>query len=262
MKNIKEIKVLTERFLSANSPQILTGMAIAGTVTTAYLAGEASFKAARILAEVEVGEEGYIVVNGDLNFKESVEKVWKLYIPAAGVGSLTVASIILTHRISSRRAAAMAGAYAITEKAFDEYQKKVKEKIGENKEQAVRDEIAQDRVNREAENAKIVVITDESKVMCHDAFSNQFFYSDMETLRKAMNDVNQQILHSDYATVSDFYHYVNAEGLQETSVSGELGWNTDKFMELEFSTVLYKDKTPCISINFGRVPIKEPWRFC
>lgn len=155
----------------------------------------------------------------------------------------------------------MAGVLALTNEAFDEYKAKVREKIGEHKEQQVRDEVAQDRVNRK-DAPDVMVVTQTGKVMCHDAYSNQYFMSDMETLRRAENNVNAQILHSDFATVSDLYNFIDAEGLETTSVSGDMGWNTDKMLEINYSTVMYKEHTPCISIDFATVPIRDPWRFC
>lgn len=254
-----------EKFVQDNSPHILTALGCVGVISTAVLAGQATFKAVDILEEemAEARAQGHDVrFREDIPTKRVVELTWKLYAPAVGVGATTVGCVVMANRIGTRRAAALATAYALSDKAWQEYKEKVVEKFGEKKEQEVRDEVAQDRVNRASEGRDIVLVTDSSKVLCHDAFSNQYFHSDMETLRKAQNDINAQILHSDYATVSDFYDYVNAEGLDHTSVSGELGWNTDKLLEIEFSSVLYKDKTPCISINFARVPIREPWRFC
>jgi hypothetical protein len=174
---------------------------------------------------------------------------------------LSCAAIIGANRIGTRRAAAVTAAYAISERAFNEYREKVVEKIGETKEQAVRDEIAQDRVNRLGEKVVMVPPSD-GKVLCHDAFSNQFFHSDMESIRRAQNDINAQILHSDFATVSDFYHAIGSPELEATSVSGEMGWNTDKLLDISYSTVLHKNTTPCLSIDFAVVPIREPWRFC
>lgn len=261
--NFGHILKHTQKIVTDNSPTILTAIGVTGTLTTAYLTGKATFKAAEILEERrELGRERTNDPEYQMTPRREIELVWKLYIPAAGVASTTIACIILANRIGNRRAAALAAAYSISEKAFAEYKEKVVEQIGKEKEQRVRDEIAQDRIKRASQDRDVVIVSEAGKVMCHDAFSNQFFMSDMETLRKAQNDVNQQILHSDYATVSDFYHYINAEGLEETSVSGEMGWNTDKFLECDFSTVLYQDKTPCISINFTIVPIRDPWRFC
>ena len=261
--NIHKLASKAEKIVTDNSPLILTSLGVAGTITTAVLTGKASFKAAELIhdntlekkANTPPGERTFIT------YKENVQLTWTLYIPAVATGVMTISTIVLANQIGTRRTAAMAAAYTITDRAFTEYKEKVVEKIGENKEREVRDEIAQDRVNRGSGSQEIVVITDTNKVMCHDAYSNQFFMSDMETIRKAENTINQQILHSDYATVSDLYSYIDADGLEPTSISGDMGWNTDKFLEISYSTTMYKDKTPCISIDFATVPVRDPWRF-
>lgn len=263
--NIAKFAKRIEKTATDNSPLILTIVGVAGTVSTAILTGRATYRAAQIIYEEQEAQAIKLRGEGDfpqpMSGKEKFELTWKLYIPAVSMGVVTCGSIVMANRIGARRAAAVAAAYTISERAFEEYREKVVEKIGETKEKEVREEIARDRVNRR-DDIPIVIAGDTTSVLCHDAFSNQFFYSDMETLRKAQNDINAQILHADYATVTDFYHYVNAEGLEETSVSGEMGWNTNKFLELHFSTVLHKEKTPCISFDFAVMPIRDPWRFC
>ena len=257
-----------ERILADNSPFILTAVGVTGTITTAILAGRASFRAADILRDAELidaetGDPDLPTVRSRhaVSTREKLEKTYKLYLPAVAVGSLTIAAIVGANRIGTRRAAAVAAAYSISERAFDEYRSKVVEKFGENKAREVREEIAQDRVNRKEAPVALIVSSDDGKVLCHDQFTNQYFRSDMETLRRAQNDVNAQILHQDFAKVSDFYEYVNAEGLEQTSFSDDVGWNTDKMLELTFDTILYQDKTPCLSVGFAVVPIREPWRF-
>lgn len=257
MKTVTQIAKRATKVASDNSPLILTGVGVAGVVTTAYLTGQATIKAVKFLEDDRNGAP-----LSEVEFdKSDLRRIWKFYLPAVGVGSLTVAAVIGSNRIGTRRAAAVAAAYSISERAMSEYREKVIEKIGENKEREIRDEVAQDQVNRTAP-ANMLISSESGQILCHDAFSNQYFMSDMETLRKAQNDVNAQILHSDYATVSDLYHFIGAEGLEQTSVSSDMGWNTDKMLELSFSAVLYKEKTPCISISFATVPVRDPWRFC
>lgn len=259
MSKLNTLLKKAEHVLSDNSPAILTGLGVVGLVSTAVLSGKATVKACEIIDHEE--RIGGTADRRGTRVKERVKLVWKLYIPTFGVGALSIAAIIGSHRIGTRRAAAVAAAYSLSEKAFTEYREKIVEKIGENKEREAREEIAQERVNKTAPPTMIVT-GDATQVLCHDAYSNQYFMSDMETLRKAQNDINAQILHADYATVSDLYSYIDAEGLEPTSISGEMGWNTDKMLEMDYTTVLYKDKTPCISIHFATIPVRDPWRFC
>lgn len=245
-----------ERLVINNSPAIMTAIGIAGTLTTAYLTGKASFRAALFIEDNMSDYEGLDDSRAVLVAK--VRDTWKLYVPALSVAAITCTAIVLSNRVSTRRATAVATAYALSEKAHEEYRTRVVEKLGEKKEKEVRTEMAQSRVERAGPT---MIVATGTQVMCHDTFSNQFFLSDMETLRGAVNSINAQVLHSDYATVNDFYDFVNADGLEHTAISGDMGWNTDKMLEVDFNTVLHDDRTPCLSIDFLSVPMMTPWRF-
>lgn len=239
------------RLLSDNSPAILTGMAIAGTIGTAYLAGTAAYKVSKILEEEE--ELGGIADGGRERTRDLVRLVAPLFIPAIGAGVATIACILAANRISDRRAAAMAMAYGVSERVFKEYKDKVIEKVGERKERAYHDEIAQERVNRNPAPEDLVLMEEGLSVLCCDLFSGRYLMSDMETLRRAENDINYQVNHDYCASLSDFYDRI---GLPRTSMSDDFGWNADKMLEITFSTVLTPSGKPCLTFDFRVQPIR------
>lgn len=235
-----------------NSPVLLTGIGVVGTIATAILSGKASFKAAQIIYEERINDS-YPEAPSDVAFvKEDINIVWKFYILPIGTGALTIASIIASNRIGTRRAVALAAAYSVSERAFVEYREKVVERLGQNKEQKIRDEIAQDRVDKHPSNQ--VIITGANKVLCFDSITGRYFESDMESLRKAQNDINQQIINNMYATLHEFYTLV---GLPPTAYSSEVGWNASALCELTFSATLAEDGRPCIAIDYSPFPIRD-----
>lgn len=240
-----------EKLAIDNSPTILTGLAVAGTVATAIFAGRAAYLAATII-EDEAKNRQY--KNMPFDLEDKVQMTWTLYIPSVGMGVTTIVCIISANRIGSKRAAAMAAAYTLSEKAFTEYKDKVVEKLGEKKEQAVRDEIQQDRVNRNPVSEVIIVSGEQ---LCYDSHSGRYFQSDMESVKKAVNDLNYRILSDNYASLSDFYHLL---GLEPTSVSDEVGWNVDKLLEIHFTSTLAKDGRPAIALEYRVEPIRGYFR--
>lgn len=246
----------TSKTLTDNSPAILTGLAVAGTVVTVYLTGRASFKAAAIL-EKERGER--IINQGDAGFgvqidpKEKVHLVWKEYIPAASTLLATLVFVVGANRIGARRAAGLAAAYALSERTYDAYKDKIVEKLGERKEQAFRDEIAQDRITQNPPSVNLLAYEETGSVLCCDLFTGRYLLSDMESLRRAENDINYMVMHNYYASLSDFYDRI---GLERTSMSDDFGWNADKMMELEFSHALTPSGKPCLTFNFRVAPIR------
>lgn len=241
-----KFKGQAKQLLRSNSPVILTAIGVSGTLSTAYLAGKASYAAAERIRAYEKWHGR--TDDTKERVKVLVPEVWQLYIPTAISAGITVSSIILASRVSSKRTAAITAAYSISEKAFAEYKDKIAEKFGEQKEQTVRDEIAQDKVTENPPVDKSVIITGTGNVLCCELETGRYFNSDMETLRKAQNDVNAKLLREMYATLSDFYYLV---GLPYTSHSSDIGWESDRQMELIFSTVMSEDDRPCIAFDYN-----------
>lgn len=232
--------------LRSNSPEILTALGVSGVVTTSYLVGKASFKASKF---VDLDEDGV----SSANLKENVRVVWKLYIPAGISGVLTVGCIIGASKANGARTTAAVTAYSISERAFGEYREKVVEQIGKGKEQKIRDEIVQERISKNPSNQEIVIVGG-GHVLCCELFTHRYFRSDMERLKKAQNDINAKIINERYVTLDELYDLI---GLPDTSNSNNLGWDSDKLMALNFSTVISEDGEPCLAFDYNYTkPIK------
>lgn len=238
-----------------NSPAILTVIGVTGAVTTAVLTGRASFKAAQVLEKERLHYEAEL--DREMELKDKVQLTWTLFIPPVASLGLTVAAIIFANRMGSRQAAALAAAYSIAEKGFDEYKNKVAEKIGAKKEEAVRDDIAQDRLNANPVDDRQIIITGNGNVLCMEALTGRYFESDAETLRRAENNINYQIIGNGYASLTEFYNEV---GLARTSVSDELGWSSDRPLELDIRAGLAKNDKPCLVVDYRVEPMHNHYK--
>jgi hypothetical protein len=227
----------TKTVLNKNSPAIMVGVAITGVIVTSYLSGKATLEAVDIIQE-----------NEDLDRNDLLKKIAPVYIPTVVSGLLTIGCIIGSNRVSSKRAAAAYSVLALSERAFEEYKDKVTEKFGENKERAVRDEIAQDRVTNNPPNTTL--ITGTGSVLCCELFTGRYFNSDIETLRKAQNDINAKLVKDMYAPLSEFYYIV---GLPTNSNAWNVGWESDKHMALEFTSVLSENNVPCLAFDYNYI---------
>jgi hypothetical protein len=159
----------------------------------------------------------------------------------------------MANRLDSRKAAALAAAYGLSEKAFSEYKDKVVEKLGENKERAVRDEVAQDRISN-TPVTKEVIITDGGEVLCFDLTTGRYFKSTVENIKQAANAVNEYIINHMYASLSQFYDELD---IPPVGFSDEVGWKSDQLIEINFSTVMSPDKRPCVAIDFVHPPVAD-----
>lgn len=236
-----------QAFAVENSSTILSGIGVVGTVTTAVLTGRAAFKAADLINEeytsrMEQNSEA-------LSTKDKLILVGPQFIPPVGVGGITIASIIYANRISTSKAAAMAAAYALSDKTFSEYKEKAAERLGVTKETDLRDEIAQGRVKAMPPGQTIIIGSGE--VLCFDVLTSRYFMGNMEKIKKAENEINGEILTCDGASLSRFYDEI---GLQPNAYSDTVGWDIDNRCEVQVSAVMTDDERPCLSVDFKSWP--------
>lgn len=244
------IKV-SERFLIDNSPSILSGVAVTGSMTIAYLTGKAAFKAQKILTEEQAKLDIQELEHARLlTTKEKVFHTWQCYIPPALAVAGTITCILAAGHINARRMAALAAAYKISEKQFGEYKDKVKEVLGDKKSDEIRADIAQDRVrNNPPEH---IFNAHGGETLCLDKWTGRYFRSDMQTIRAAENDINKGMYRGrDVATLADFYESI---GLSAPRCSQEVGWNADAAMDLTFDTVMALGDVPCLVMDFAIEP--------
>ena len=257
---IAELQQKAQQLLTENASIILTAGGVVGTVGTAVLTGRAAFKAAEVIAiaetELELMKDAP-AINVEIKFskKEKVLAVWPLFIPPVVLGGATITSIVMANRISAKRAAALAAAYGLAEGRLEEYKAKTLEKLGVNKEQKLRDEIAQDRVNENPPNKEVIILAS-GDVLCYDMLTGRYFQSTVENIRKAENQLNTALFHHQYASLSEFYENI---GLAPTGFTDEVGWNQlkDGNLEVKFSSVMSPDEKPCLAIDFNNAPHPE-----
>lgn len=234
-----------------NAPAILTAIGVTGAITTAVLAGKASFKAAEIIsqeqARMDLEEQSH-----PLEFKEKAELTWKLYVPAVGTAVLTVAAIIASNRISTRRAAALASAYTVSQEFFKEYKKAVVDRIGKDKEKEVREDVARKAIEKNP--PPVIVQGQNGKCWIHDVYSEQMILSSPIDLDRAVNEINFQILNNGYATLSDFYTEL---GATHGNFAREIGWTSPNKLELDIGSTRDPDGMPVLTLDFRTEPVRE-----
>jgi hypothetical protein len=253
------------KLITDNASSILTAGGVVGTVATAVLTARATFKAAEIIHEREMEPwvravddpkgEGVITIQEepeDVSNLDKAKMIWPQYIPPVAVGTATVTCIVAANVISVKRAAALAAAYTISEGRFQEYKDKVTEKFGVNKERAVRDEVAQDRVEQNPPSKEVLILAS-GDVLCYDMLTGRYFQSTVENIKKAENRTNLALMQYDSVSLSQFYDEV---GLPATNYTDEVGWNTSfgSNIEVRFSTTMSPDDQPCIAIDFSVAP--------
>jgi hypothetical protein len=231
-----------------NSPTLLSAAAVVGVAATAYFTWRGTREATRIL-DLEISAQPVIVGGHPLTPVEQMAKVWKFYMPAAGVGALTVGCIVASNRIQVRRLAALAAAYGVLSGDFDEYRNKALEMLGEKKHKSVDDKIAEEKMHATPPPQGIYI--EDGKGWFCDLSTMHYFKTDRASMEKARNDLNYYLLHEGYADLNEAYAFM---GLSSTSVGGLLGWKAEEQVEIVFSPTLMPDGLSATGIKWHPEP--------
>lgn len=236
--------------VSNHSPEILTGLGIAGMLTSTVLAVKATPKAVRLIEEEKRNQN--LEQDDKLPVKDVIKTTWKCYIPTAITMASSVACMVGASSKYARRNAALATAYKLSETALVEYKEKVLETVGEKKEREIRSKVAESRIEKNPVNQREIVVTDKGTTRCLDYHSGRYFESDRQTILTAVAELNTAIAIEGYASLNELYDEL---GLSHTRVGYDLGWKSgDGKVEVEFYSKVCDDGVPCLVFDYNVQP--------
>lgn len=245
INTLKKGLILTRNFIVKQSPIILTIAGVTGVLTTIGLAVKATTEAQKLIEKKKIEEE--MEVDEKLTIEETVKTAWKPYIPVAISAGLTIAAIIGSSAINEKRKAALAGLYALSETALQEYQRKIEDVGGTKLLNQIKDE-----VNSDAVGDTLPFIPDELEAgdcPVIDMMSGRQFISSVEKIRKAANDINEGINTGDMcASLNDFYDLFPDLGAIELGY--ECGWNLIHLCRPYFTSKLTSQGRPMLVLDW------------
>lgn len=274
------VKVVTKhggemvRYLSKNSPTILTGCAVTGAFVAVALAIKGTKPAMRHIEEAKIEHrDRIIIVDGDeredmeltqeeidsiqLKPLEVVQACWKDYIPTAIALAGTTACVIGAHSISAKRTAAMAALYTMSEQALKDYKDKAEEIVGKGKAEKIKDAVVHEELQRHPYDLNAPITLGRGEVMCYDRRTGRYFGSSMERIRTAAAELNKTMAYGDRVSLNDFYYAINessSSGLSGVEDGDSIGWCTENEISLEFTSDLMSDGTPVLCIGHKNSP--------
>lgn len=265
MKGNKFMSLLArlETATKKNSPTILTGAAIVGVISTAYSAYKAGSRADKILESYRK-DIAYCHPNDKeakkTVIKETVKDMVPIIAPPVIMGGTTIACVIGSHSISSRRIAVLSAAYGVAESAVKNLNFKMEEILGEKKTKVIKDSIVKDKLKASSEEDKKIlsnntlIIPDNGDVLCKDMHTGRLFYSTAEKIRTAILKCSYDIQSEMYISLNDFYEAINSTQLERIPLGDDLGWNIDDTiggqLPITLSALLIADSKPCICVDY------------
>lgn len=250
MSNISKYLGLMKVEFDKHSPAILTGLGITGMATAIIFSAMATPKALKA-----VDEKKKELKKEKLNVKETVGATWRYYVPSAITFTASTACLIGANSVNTRRNAALAAAYSLSETALVEYKDKVKEVIGENKEKDIRASIERDRVNADKPGTVTQVeFVGSGDQLFKESISGRYFRSTREKVNKAELELQRTMLPTDpfdttggYVTMDDVYI---ALGLPTTG-DDRVWYLKDGYIDFGLLPVFTDSGDTCTVLTYG-----------
>lgn len=255
----KTAKNLKAGFIK-HSPEILTGIGIAGMLSSTIMAVKATPKALDIIAEIK-GEK----LGKKEETKKIVKKVAPIYIPTVITTGLSIACIVGASSINHRRNAALATAYSLSESTLKEYQQKVIETIGPKKEEEIQQKIAQDHVDKHPIENHQVYMNKKNDILFYLDLSGEddanpfketgfYFMHDLNDMYKIQDLLNRRLRSEMYLSVDEVLYEF---GIPSCDFWYGQGFNCNDY-EFDFAgryrLTVSKDDRPCYAFSLKPKP--------
>jgi len=157
--------------IQKHSPVLLFSAGVVGVVGAAVLASRATLKLDDILVDAQYDLEKVRSLESakyseedrtrdkTIVYVRTGVRIARIYAPAVGVGVLSIVALTGSHVILSRRNAAITAAYAILDKGFREYRRRVEDAYGSDRERELRYGLVE-RDIYDDESGKVVTVKD------------------------------------------------------------------------------------------------------
>ncbi len=242
---IKHGVALTKIWCTKYTPEILTGLGVAGMCSAVVTSGIGTLKASEKLKAYK--EEHEVET---LTKKEIVKETWKCYIPTVALVLSSSACIIGATKIKSDRMSALATALAMSEKASEELIEKAKQVVGVEKVEEIKKEIKQDKVTETFNDIEENIIeTGDGTDLFYDELTGRLFHSCQNAIREGVNRINMEMMSSMYCNANDLYSEIN---MTNVGMGKYLGWCIDDgLIDVRFDSMLTPSGRPCVTVDYG-----------
>lgn len=250
--------------IADHSPSLLTGLGIIGFVSTVILAvketpeaQERIYKKTRekMLEGCELYSSDDIEVEVGLTRWETIKAAAPAYLPAVGMGIISIGCFVGANSINLKRNAAMVSIAEMYRAHAMEYQDAVIRHVGEKEANEIRKEIADRHYKEHPPIDEEIVRTGNGEYLCYEPYSNTYFLSCSENIHKAENLLNQQMQQERYMSFNDWLDILDIPSSMR-SVYNYIGWHVDTDGLVDIADIYSSSEngTPCLTISY----ITEP----
>lgn len=253
-KTITNGAILLRGAIAQNAPAILTGISISSYIAAIALTANGTAKVISSYKTLKVNE----LTIEELPPKEIAKHFVKPYIPAAVMATLGTACAIGAHKVSARRYAALYAVATVAADTVKDYQKVLPDILGDKKATKAEEAVNSQALTRAPQfDETIVHNTGRGSTLCYDSLSGRYFYSSSEHIRKAQNDINEELMLCDFSFCKSLNDFYDVLGLETIGIGDDLGWNCNTPLRVIFaSDTINKDGQvmPVLVVRYDVTP--------
>lgn len=216
-KRLSKAGSYTYNVCKKNSPEILTGLGIAGFIAATIIG---IFETPKYLDDVEKKKEELEVEK--LPIKDNAILIARHYVPTVSLIVASSSCVIKSNRIYAGRLSAAVTAYSLTETAYREYKDKVKETLGEKKEHEIEEKVFADRVKSNLPTDAQLDMLGPGLSLVYEPYTNQYAVMKSYEVDKAITRLNADFILENRLSLNDYIYE-----LMSWDRSGEMHMNPD-----------------------------------
>lgn len=247
---VKSIVKGVTSFADKNSTAIWTVLSVAGVIGTVVVTYKQAPKIHDILEEEKEKESTPV---------ETIKAVAPAVAPVAGIALATAGCIVGSGVDAAKKIADLSTAVTLIETGKKEFESATREVVGDKTMDKIHDKICEDSVKADQPVTNNIIVTGHGNVLCKDAESGRYFYSDPEFLRQKINELNEKRIlgnpfYDDPVTLNELYLEI---GLEPTKHGYDWGWSqqTTGCIKLWPSSCLTDNNIPVFVMDFNDGPI-------
>ncbi len=247
--NIKSLTTCIGKVWKQNGHKLLTDGAVIGILVTTGFAIADTVKAVKKVEEKKPETK-----------KELVKTAAPCYI-RTGVSLVATTACVFgakhKYEEAAKQISNLASTLVLSETARKEYEEAAKEVVGEEKEQEIRDKVAEKQVAKRPFVNREVVVADINSVRCFDSIAQKYFENNRLNIEQEAVNANREISGEMQLSFLDWLERLGVRVDYSDPIRErleDLGWNVDHPISLSFGTTLCSDGVPALVIFYDEQP--------
>lgn len=211
--------------IDENLPHILTGVASVGVVATAIEASKAALK----IKKIDETED-------DRKTSDKAKTVVWTIVPTVITGALTIACIVSSDIVHTKRYTSLLGAFVLTKSEYEKHKEDLKELLGHDKAKELEQKISEKRVEETTNGAywdpqKARGYLGEAMYVKHkvvDLVTGMSFEASYADLLRGEAEVAKELARTGHATLEHFYDVVTNEA-DYPEIATRIYWDSEDY---------------------------------